>query len=100
MKTKLNIDSLNECLHDIATDSMRSHNPVLILDTDTGNFSIQSGLHDFKDSEKIIVENLDNDGIPGWTDDFSPTGIYIENKTDMKFFQGQTMDWMDGTFDA
>ncbi|EIM63242.1 hypothetical protein [Desulfobacter postgatei] len=73
----MNLDSLNACLHQIATRTMRPHDPVLILNARKGYFKIQSGHIPLKYNETLIADNLDIDGIPGWTDWPDPTGIYV-----------------------
>ena len=84
----MNLDSLNACLHQIATRTMRPHDPVLVLDTESGHFSIQSSQTDLDPQETLIADNLDTDGIPGWTDWPDPTGIYVADPWElMKFIQ-------------
>lgn len=84
----MNLDSLNNCLHQIATRTMRPHDPVLVLDTESGYFSIQSGHNDLDPQKTLIADNLDIDGIPGWTDIPDPTGIYVSDPWElMKFIQ-------------
>ena len=84
--TTMNLDSLNSCLHQIATQNMRPIDPVLILDTESGYFSIQSGLTDQDPQETLIVDNLNIDGIPGWTDIPDPTGIYVSDLRELEMF--------------
>jgi hypothetical protein len=86
--TTMNLDSLNACLHQIASRTMRPIDPVLILDTESGLFSIQSTHTDLDPQETLIADNLDIDGIPGWTDHPDPTGIYVADPWElMKFIQ-------------
>jgi hypothetical protein len=84
--TTMNLDSLNACLHQIATRNMRPIDPVLILDTESGHFSIQSSQTDLDPQETLIADDLDTDGIPGWTDIPDPTGIYVADPWELMTF--------------
>jgi hypothetical protein len=67
---------------------MRPHDPVLILDTESGYFSIQSIHTDLDPQETLIADNLDIDGIPGWTDHPDPSGVYVSDPWElMRFIQ-------------
>jgi hypothetical protein len=86
--TTMNLDSLNSCLHQIAHRTMAPHDPILVLDTESGLFSIQPAESDLDPEETLIADNLDIDGIPGWTDIPDATGVYVSNPDEaMKFIQ-------------
>jgi hypothetical protein len=91
--TTMNLDSLNSCLHMIAQHQIDHRriwlvDPILVLDSESGHFYIHSNLDHLHSRFTLIADNLDIDGIPGWTDIPDATGVYVSNPGEaMKFIQ-------------
>lgn len=70
---KIDRDSLTDCFEMITGGEIRPHNPRLVYNSTSGEFSIQSDLNPMDDDEHIISGQLDtSDGLSGFLGDTSP----------------------------
>ena len=74
---KINRESLADCFRDILTDDLRPVDPVLVYNSTTGIFSIQSNLHHMNDDERVISEplNINPNGLTEQIYDIDPDQI-------------------------
>ena len=82
--SEINLNNLNETIHEVAQKNITKINPVLVYDKKINNFSIESWTNNISDSTLVITFLGENTQLEELAE--IKKGIYIEDNFDFELF--------------
>ena len=82
--SEINLNNLNETIHEVAQKNITKINPVLVYDKKINNFSIESWTNNISDSTLVITFLGENTQLEELTE--IKEGVYIEDNFDFELF--------------